>query len=110
MAVSNLRADFHHLPLADAAYHATVAIFCLYHSPHPDRVISEIARCLIPDGVAVLVTKSSDSYHELDERHPHHDPRPASPLTSSTPRITTPLIGSINSPVGHGLPSTLGEA
>ena len=65
--VSYLRADFHHLPLTDAAYHAAVAVFCLYHSPHPARAIAEIARCLIPGGVAVLVTKSADSYHELDE-------------------------------------------
>lgn len=65
--VTYLRADFHHLPLTDAAYHAAVAVFCLYHSPHPDRAITEIARCLSPGGAAVLVTKSADSYHELDD-------------------------------------------
>lgn len=65
--VTYLRADFHHLPLTDAAYHAAVAVFCLYHSPHPDRAIAEIARCLIPGGAAVLVTKAADSYHELDD-------------------------------------------
>lgn len=65
--ITYLRADFHHLPLTDAAYHAAVAAFCLYHSPHPDRAITEIARCLIPGGGAVLVTKSADSYHELDD-------------------------------------------
>lgn len=65
--VAYLQADFHHLPFADAAYHAAVTAFCLYHSPHPARAISEIARCLIPGGVVVLVTKSADSYHELDD-------------------------------------------
>lgn len=65
--VTYLKADFHHLPLADATYDAAVAAFCLYHSPHPARAIAEIARCLIPGGAAVLVTKSADSYHELDD-------------------------------------------
>lgn len=65
--VTLLQADFHHLPLADTAYHAAVAAFCLYHSPHPAHAIGEIARCLAPGGPAVLVTKSADSYHELDE-------------------------------------------
>lgn len=65
--VTYLNADFHHLPLTDAACNAAMAIFCLYHSPHPARAISEIARCLIPGGAAVLVTKSADSYHELDD-------------------------------------------
>ncbi|MGH3673562.1 MAG: class I SAM-dependent methyltransferase [Pseudonocardiaceae bacterium] len=67
--VTLLQADFHHLPLADTAYHAAVAAFCLYHSPHPAHALAlaEIARCLAPGGPAVLVTKSADSYHELDE-------------------------------------------
>ncbi|MGH3873465.1 MAG: class I SAM-dependent methyltransferase [Pseudonocardiaceae bacterium] len=64
--VTYVQADFHHLPLADAAYHAAVAVFCLYHSPHPARAIAEIARCLVSGGAAFLVTKSADSYHELD--------------------------------------------
>ncbi|MBV9448245.1 MAG: methyltransferase domain-containing protein [Streptosporangiaceae bacterium] len=65
--ITYLQADFHHLPLADAAYTAAVAVFCLYHSPHPARAITEIARCLTPSGAAVLATKSADSYHELDK-------------------------------------------
>jgi SAM-dependent methyltransferase len=66
-SVAYLRADFHHLPLAGGSCHAAVAAFCLYHSPDPAKAIAEIARCLVPGGAAVLVTKSADSYHELDE-------------------------------------------
>lgn len=58
--------DFHQLPFGDATLDAAVAAFCLYHSPSPADVIAEIGRTLRPDGVAVLVTKSADSYHELD--------------------------------------------
>lgn len=60
-------ADFHALPFTGAGLDAAVAAFCLYHSPRPADVISEIARTLTPGGLAVLVTKSADSYHELDE-------------------------------------------
>lgn len=60
-------ADFHHLPFYTGQLDAAVAAFCLYHSPHPDDVIAEVARCLRPCGPAVLVTKSLDSYSELDE-------------------------------------------
>ena len=62
-----VRADFHHLPLRDASCDLVVAAFCLYHSPEPSEAIAELARCLAPSGVAVLVTKSTDSYRELDE-------------------------------------------
>ncbi|MBO4206309.1 class I SAM-dependent methyltransferase, partial [Micromonospora echinofusca] len=59
-------ADFHRLPLPDNVADAAVAAFCLYHSPTPAAVVAEIARCLRPGGVVVLVTKSLDSYVELD--------------------------------------------
>jgi SAM-dependent methyltransferase len=62
-----LQGDFHHLPLADRTVDAATAIFCLYHSDHPDRVIGEIARILKPAGTALLITKSADSYRELDQ-------------------------------------------
>jgi len=60
-------ADFHRLPLGGASCQAVVAAFCLYHSPRPTDVLTELARCLAPGGVAVLVTKSADSYTTLDE-------------------------------------------
>jgi SAM-dependent methyltransferase len=59
-------ADFHRLPAADASCDLLVAAFCLYHSPRPEAVVSELARCLASDGVTILVTKSEDSYRELD--------------------------------------------
>jgi SAM-dependent methyltransferase len=64
--VETVRADFHHLPLAAASLDVVVAAFCLYHSPRPARVVAQIARCLSPGGRAVLVTKSADSYHQID--------------------------------------------
>ncbi|WP_326555198.1 class I SAM-dependent methyltransferase [Micromonospora sp. NBC_01813] len=64
---STVCANFHHLPLPDAVANAAVAAFCLYHSATPADAVAEIARCLRPGGVAVLVTKSLDSYAELDQ-------------------------------------------
>jgi SAM-dependent methyltransferase len=66
-AGSVICADFHHLPLLRPVADAAVAAFCLYHSPTPATAVAEIARCLRPGGVAVLVTKSLDSYAELDQ-------------------------------------------
>lgn len=66
-AVETVRADFHHLPLPTASIDVAVAAFCLYHSAHPEQVVAEIARCLTPGGRAVLVTKSADSYQEIDQ-------------------------------------------
>ncbi|MEU1964136.1 class I SAM-dependent methyltransferase [Micromonospora sediminicola] len=80
---SGVQADFHHLPLPDSAADAAVAAFCLYHSPTPDKAMAEIARCLRPGGTAVLVTKSLDSYAELDHLvhaaglDPHATSRPS---------------------------------
>jgi SAM-dependent methyltransferase len=66
-AVETLCADFHHLPLPEVTVHIAVAAFCLYHSPRPEQVLAEIARCLVPGGRAILVTKSADSYYEVDQ-------------------------------------------
>ncbi|MFE2578885.1 class I SAM-dependent methyltransferase [Streptomyces sp. NPDC059378] len=65
--VSFLQGDFHQLPLPTASCDLAVAAFCLYHSPRPQTVIAEINRVLAPGGLAVLVTKSLDSYGELDQ-------------------------------------------
>ncbi|MFD0441267.1 class I SAM-dependent methyltransferase [Streptomyces chartreusis] len=65
--VSFLQGDFHQLPLPTASCDLAVAAFCLYHSPRPQTVIAEINRVLAPGGLAVLVTKSLDSYRELDQ-------------------------------------------
>ncbi|GII34625.1 hypothetical protein Pmi06nite_80670 [Planotetraspora mira] len=61
-----VQADFHQLPLPDGSCTAVVAAFCLYHAQNPRIVLKEIARTLVPGGVAVLVTKSIDSYRALD--------------------------------------------
>ncbi|MEU8324121.1 class I SAM-dependent methyltransferase [Nonomuraea sp. NPDC048881] len=65
--ITYIRADFHRLPVTDATCSLVVAAFCLYHAPDPRPVIAEIARILAPDGIAILVTKSTDSYRTLDE-------------------------------------------
>nr|MDT0664508.1 class I SAM-dependent methyltransferase [Micromonospora sp. DSM 115978] len=69
-------ADFHRLPIPDATVSAAVAAFCLYHSPRPADALAEAARVLRPGSVAVLVTKSRDSYAELDDvvAHAELDP------------------------------------
>ncbi|MEV0994827.1 class I SAM-dependent methyltransferase [Nonomuraea sp. NPDC050202] len=64
--VTCLRADFHRLPLGDATCAVVVAAFCLYHAPDPTPVIAEIARVLVEGGIAIMVTKSADSYRTLD--------------------------------------------
>ncbi|PPJ36404.1 class I SAM-dependent methyltransferase [Nocardia nova] len=65
--VTPVCADFHALPMPAASIDVAVAAFCLYHSPQPHTVVAQIAGCLAPTGHAVLVTKSADSYAELDE-------------------------------------------
>lgn len=64
---SYIRADFHDIPVRDHTCQLVIAAFCLYHSPRPDTVVREIGRCLAPGGIAILVTKSADSYYELDQ-------------------------------------------
>lgn len=81
--VATRQGDFHDLPFNTSRLDAVVAAFCLYHSPHPGQVIGEVARCLRPSGHAVLVTKSADSYTELDDvvaasgLDPHAHKRPS---------------------------------
>jgi SAM-dependent methyltransferase len=66
-ALATVRADFHQLPLPEASIDVAVAAFCLYHSSRPEHVVAGIARALAPGGHTVLVTKSADSYHEIDQ-------------------------------------------
>jgi SAM-dependent methyltransferase len=53
--------------MRDGVCVVVVAAFCLYHAPDPRQVTAEISRVLAPEGVAVVVTKSVDSYSELDQ-------------------------------------------
>lgn len=59
--------DFHAVPLRPATFGLVTAAFCLYHSRDPRRVLRELARVLRPRGLVIVVTKSADSYRELDE-------------------------------------------
>jgi SAM-dependent methyltransferase len=59
-------ADFHHLRRVLGEIDLAVAAFCLYHSPHPERALAEISACLVSRGHLIAVTKSADSYHEID--------------------------------------------
>jgi ubiquinone/menaquinone biosynthesis C-methylase UbiE len=63
---SLVQGDFHALPFRPGSVDLVVAAFCLYHSPAPQEVCRGVADCLAPSGVAALVTKSSNSYHEID--------------------------------------------
>ncbi|MEO3810748.1 class I SAM-dependent methyltransferase [Sphaerisporangium sp. B11E5] len=65
--IAFVQADFRELPLRDASCDLAVAAFCLYHAPDPRLAVAEIARVLTPDGTAILVTKSANSYRALDE-------------------------------------------
>ena len=53
-----VRADFRRLPFPDDSCGLVVAAFCLYHSPSPGSVITEITRCLLPGGTVIFAVKS----------------------------------------------------
>ncbi|GAA2411166.1 class I SAM-dependent methyltransferase [Nonomuraea africana] len=100
-AVAYLRADFHALPLPEASCDLVVAAFCLYHAPDPRPVIAELGRTLTPGGTAILVTKSADSYHALDQLlaatglDPRAAERPslyASAHSGNLPDLVAPII------------------
>jgi ubiquinone/menaquinone biosynthesis C-methylase UbiE len=67
LRAGTVRADFHRLPFPDDSCGLVVAAFCLYHSPSPSSVITEVTRCLLPGGTAIFAVKSADSYRELDQ-------------------------------------------
>ncbi len=67
--VTTMQVDFHQLPALTGTgdtVDVAVAAFCLYHSPRPEQVVSQIAQGLTAGGHAVLATKSVDSYREID--------------------------------------------
>jgi ubiquinone/menaquinone biosynthesis C-methylase UbiE len=93
--IATRQGDFHHLPFETSTLDAVIAAFCLYHSPDPSQVIGEIARCLRRSGHAVLVTKSADSYTELNgvvadsglDPHAHERPSLYSAFHSTSMRL-----------------------
>jgi SAM-dependent methyltransferase len=64
--VDLVAADFHDLRGVIAEVDLAVAAFCLYHSPHTERALAEIAECCTPGAHIIAATKSADSYHEID--------------------------------------------
>ena len=79
-ARETVAADMRRLPFGDATFSSVIAVHSIEHVPDPERVASEAARVLRPDGVAVFVTPNRltlgradeiiDPYHhvELDTR------------------------------------------
>ena len=59
--------DVRELPFADGEFDVVVAAWMLYHVPHLDRGLAEIARVLEPGGRLVAVTNSIDHMRELWE-------------------------------------------
>jgi SAM-dependent methyltransferase len=58
-------ADASALPFADGSFDAVVACHMLYHLPHPALGVSEIARVLAPDGLALVATNGRANLAEL---------------------------------------------
>ncbi|MGH3977429.1 MAG: class I SAM-dependent methyltransferase [Pseudonocardiaceae bacterium] len=96
-----VNADFHDIPLRDGACQLAIAAFCLYHSPRPGTALGEIARCPAAGGIAILVTKSVDSYRELDQLvaasrlDPHADTRPSLYATAHSGNLAGLARGSL---------------
>jgi ubiquinone/menaquinone biosynthesis C-methylase UbiE len=65
--VELLCGDFHQLPQASGSFDVVIAAFALYHSPRPVAACRELLRVCTDNGALVAVTKSADSYRELDE-------------------------------------------
>ncbi|MQB08165.1 class I SAM-dependent methyltransferase [Agrobacterium tumefaciens] len=64
--VEGIVGDFHKLPFEAGYLSGSLLAFCLYHSDVPGEVVEEVLRCTRAEGVCVLVTKSIESYAEID--------------------------------------------
>jgi SAM-dependent methyltransferase len=62
-----VRADMRALPFGDASFASVLAVQSIEHVPDPERVLSEAARVLEPDGVAVWVTPNRLTFARPDE-------------------------------------------
>jgi SAM-dependent methyltransferase len=60
-------ADMRALPFPDGSFASAVAVQSIEHVPDPDRVLSELARVLEPDGTAVLVTPNRLTFGRPNE-------------------------------------------
>ncbi|NLT53185.1 MAG: class I SAM-dependent methyltransferase [Actinomycetales bacterium] len=62
-----LVADAARLPFADRCLEVVLAMHMLYHLVDPDAGIAELARVLVPGGLAVISTNHSRDKQELDQ-------------------------------------------
>lgn len=62
-----VRADMRRLPFRDRSFGSVMCIHAIEHVPDPERVITETARVLQPDSVAVFVTPNRLTFGKPDE-------------------------------------------
>jgi SAM-dependent methyltransferase len=60
-------ADMRELPFANESFASVVSIQSIEHVPDPDRVLTEVARVLAPDGRAIFVTPNRLTFGRPDE-------------------------------------------
>jgi SAM-dependent methyltransferase len=60
-------ADHQDLPFATDRFDVVIANHTLYHSPEPERSVTELARVLAPDGVLVAATNGPDHLRQLND-------------------------------------------
>jgi ubiquinone/menaquinone biosynthesis C-methylase UbiE len=60
-------ADVDNLPFMDGYFDVACANFMLYHLDNPQTGLAEIARILKPTGRQLILTKGSNTYHQMDE-------------------------------------------
>ena len=60
-------ADMRSLPFPDSSFASVLSVQSIEHVPDPERVLSEVARVLEPDGVAVFVTPNRLTFGRPDE-------------------------------------------
>jgi SAM-dependent methyltransferase len=60
-------ADMRAVPFADGSFMSVLSVQALEHVPDPERILSEAARLLEPDGVAVFVTPNRLTLGRPDE-------------------------------------------
>lgn len=63
--------DFNALPLADDSFDTVLFHQVLHYAQHPERVISEAARVLVPGGRLMIVDFAAHSHEELRTIHAH---------------------------------------
>jgi SAM-dependent methyltransferase len=87
-----LVADGLALPFRDQSLRAIVMTDVLHHLPHPQRFLSEAARCLRPGGAVVMQEPWVSGWSRLVYRLLHHEPFLPSAATWDFPR-SGPLSG-----------------